>query len=545
METQYSVQFFASFVEQLQDVCRNYLHFSQFVEVSGYVCVEIDNMKKERYVLSELLQSSGNVVSESYCTKAFKTNRNIGNPRGRFGERALNIEQNTGESHLGFGRNKQTIQHPGHIPHALKRQDVVQTSRYQQESSPGPPRQQHSSSSHDTIESFDGSRYQQESSPGPPRQQHSSHDTIESFDGSWVVNQLTEERVTLPQMLSQDDSEPSTSAAPSSAVSSTPSNQLLHLPQDDEVIDLDLFDDDLDVAMEEEGSRNVFYSGLTFASSPSTPVDSFQRKRGHLSPASLATMRYTVKQFQRFLFHKCNQNIDLFSTTPERLNELLLDFFREAKKVHGGEYLRPRSLKNVQTCLDKLLKDGGYPYSVLRDKQFQSSREYLKKKLNESTANASGANTVTEEDIETLFQTQLLGSHNPESLTNTMWFLNSKFFILKHPLEHQNLKWGDISLRMDDKGQEYLERLVGGRYTLKVFSKPASPNRCFVNFYKQYRALRPKITLEDEYNFYLRVDDSSDQSCWFMPEPIRPVTLTCMWKKIVLTARLPGRRSLG
>ncbi|XP_041370481.1 zinc finger and SCAN domain-containing protein 5A-like isoform X4 [Gigantopelta aegis] len=75
MDKQYSVKFFTSFVEAMQKFCREYIDFEQCVELSGYLAVEIDNHKKERYVLSEMLQSSGNVISESYCTKAFKTLR--------------------------------------------------------------------------------------------------------------------------------------------------------------------------------------------------------------------------------------------------------------------------------------------------------------------------------------------------------------------------------------------------------------------------------------------------------------------------------------
>ncbi|XP_046576591.1 zinc finger protein 37-like isoform X1 [Haliotis rubra] len=73
MEKQYSVEFFMNFVENIQNLCHNYLEFNQNVEVSGYVCVDIDNMKKERYVLSEIVQMGSNSISESYCTKVFKT----------------------------------------------------------------------------------------------------------------------------------------------------------------------------------------------------------------------------------------------------------------------------------------------------------------------------------------------------------------------------------------------------------------------------------------------------------------------------------------
>ncbi|XP_041369409.1 uncharacterized protein LOC121383439 isoform X12 [Gigantopelta aegis] len=75
MEKQYSVRFFTSLLEAVQKLCREYLDFDQCVDVSGYLALEIDNYKKERFVISELLQSTGDVMSESYCTKAFKTQR--------------------------------------------------------------------------------------------------------------------------------------------------------------------------------------------------------------------------------------------------------------------------------------------------------------------------------------------------------------------------------------------------------------------------------------------------------------------------------------
>ncbi|XP_046365023.2 uncharacterized protein LOC124141151 [Haliotis rufescens] len=75
MDRQYSKAFFHSFIDAMQKLCRQYLVFDQAVELCGYLSLEIDNSKKERYVLSELVQNSGDVISESYCTKAFRTVR--------------------------------------------------------------------------------------------------------------------------------------------------------------------------------------------------------------------------------------------------------------------------------------------------------------------------------------------------------------------------------------------------------------------------------------------------------------------------------------
>ncbi|XP_041371255.1 zinc finger protein 37-like isoform X2 [Gigantopelta aegis] len=77
MDKQYSVQFFTKFVEAMQKFCRDYIEFEQAVELSGYLSLEIDNYKKERYVLSEMVHSTGDVISESYCVKAFKTMKRL------------------------------------------------------------------------------------------------------------------------------------------------------------------------------------------------------------------------------------------------------------------------------------------------------------------------------------------------------------------------------------------------------------------------------------------------------------------------------------
>ena len=77
MDKQYSVQFFTKFVEAMQKFCRDYIEFDQAVELSGYLSLEIDNYKKERYVLSEMVHSTGDVISESYCVKAFKTMKRL------------------------------------------------------------------------------------------------------------------------------------------------------------------------------------------------------------------------------------------------------------------------------------------------------------------------------------------------------------------------------------------------------------------------------------------------------------------------------------
>ncbi|XP_048237424.1 uncharacterized protein LOC124149187 isoform X4 [Haliotis rufescens] len=479
MEKQYSVEFFASFVEQLQDVCRNYLHFSQFVEVSGYVCVEIDNMKKERYVLSELLQSSGNVVSESYCTKSFKTS---GNRSGSW------ISSNQGRKERGNLRSDKN------------KENINEEDDYNPFASP-------------TL-------------TGEPYTTSETHTDVEG----------EEERVTIPPSHKQHFRTPSNSQSVSfvsrsaSSTTTRPASVVL-AQEEDEVIDLDLIEDDLDLAMEEDSSPGAFEA----TASHQLSIPDMQAK-GSLSPGTLSTVRNSVKQFRRFHFDRSGGDVDLFSSAPEDLNELLLAYFREAKKRCGGA-LTACTLKNVQKHLDMYLRDGGYPHSIVKDRPFQSSRDFLKKKLNEGRkVVAQKHSPVNDEDMEIMFQAGQLGIQSPESLIHTLWFLNSKYFGIRRPAEHFNMKWGDIRLSVNEEGLEYIERPIHASFSLKVLAKPHSPNRCFVNFYKQYQQMRPKLALDEGSAFYLKPNKNSN--IWFTSETVIYSYFTNLWRKLVVNAGL-------
>ncbi|XP_067657120.1 transcriptional regulator QRICH1-like isoform X4 [Haliotis asinina] len=473
MEEPYSVEFFTSFVEQLQDVCRNYLHFSQFVEVSGYVCVEIDNLKKERYVLSELLQSSGNVVSESYCTKSFKTPED----RTAFWNSSSQGRRERGD--FRTDNNKENI------------------------------------SEDDDYNTFTSS-----SSVG---EQYTP-------DVTSVIG-TAEEWVTVPpcqkqQFGTSSDSESVSFASKNAPTTSSPASVVF---DEDEVIDLDMFEDDLD--MEEENTPRT--SEATVSCPQSIPN---KQAKLSLSPGTLTTVRNSVKQFRRFHFDRSGGDVDLFSLAPEDLNELLLAYFKEGKKRAGGD-LTACTLNNVQKHLHMYLRHGGYPYSIVKDRPFQSSRDFLKKKLNVGRKIVAPKHSpVNDDDIEIMFQTGQLGIQSPESLIHTLWFLNSKYFGIRRPAEHYNLKWGHIQLKVNDEGMEYLERPINASFSLKIFAKPHTPNRCFVNFYKQYHQLRPKLAMDKESAFYLKPNKNS--GTWFTSETVIYSYFTYLWRKLVINAGL-------
>ena len=74
----------------------------------------------------------------------------------------------------------------------------------------------------------------------------------------------------------------------------------------------------------------------------------------------------------------------------------------------------------------------------------QSKQRDLKRKGMGNKPNASAA--LSEEDIQALFEKDLLGSYTAEALLNTVWFNNIIHFGLLGCKELRQMCWGDVKL---------------------------------------------------------------------------------------------------
>ena len=61
------------------------------------------------------------------------------------------------------------------------------------------------------------------------------------------------------------------------------------------------------------------------------------------------------------------------------LNKILEDFYTTVRKKNGEDY-EPDSLRAMVTAMDRYLADKGYKYSVVRGREFQSSKQVLEGK---------------------------------------------------------------------------------------------------------------------------------------------------------------------
>ena len=119
---------------------------------------------------------------------------------------------------------------------------------------------------------------------------------------------------------------------------------------------------------------------------------------------------------------------------PGRLDEIFQQLYAEVKRKDGTDY-EPSSLANIQAALDRRLKEAGYIYSLLTSRYFLNStvlegkarllREQGKRKHPYKSCSLSN------DEIEHLWQSTQFGYHSPLALIKTLWWLFTFHFGLR------------------------------------------------------------------------------------------------------------------
>ena len=64
---------------------------------------------------------------------------------------------------------------------------------------------------------------------------------------------------------------------------------------------------------------------------------------------------------------------------PEKLKKLLETFYADVKNKNGNDY-EPDSLRVMIAALDRHLNEKGYKFSIIRNREFHSSKQVLEGK---------------------------------------------------------------------------------------------------------------------------------------------------------------------
>ena len=186
---------------------------------------------------------------------------------------------------------------------------------------------------------------------------------------------------------------------------------------------------------------------------------------------------------------------------PKQMDEVLERFYTSVCNQDGTDY-EPGSLKVMQVALDRHLKEKGYSLSIIKDREFLSSRKVLEGKACKLQNEGKGklpnkSQSLTREEEEVLWECRQLGNSSPRSLLYTMWWLLSQHLGLRGCQEHYTMNVEDFTLSKDDNDNEFKTFAEGPTKTwqggLRLQPWSVLPNmfatvdsRCPVALFKSY-----------------------------------------------------------
>ena len=143
-----------------------------------------------------------------------------------------------------------------------------------------------------------------------------------------------------------------------------------------------------------------------------------------------------------------------------------------------------------------------------KDPEFADLKSSLDAEMKKIQSSGKGsikkqAEPLSLEEEELLWEKKLLGDHSPETLLNTIVFMNGLYIALRSWNEHRDLRQS-----MSDPTFEPPDERAFFKYTVdtsknrpedskdvrssqRLLSNPENPQRCFVELFKKYNNLCP------------------------------------------------------
>lgn len=245
-----------------------------------------------------------------------------------------------------------------------------------------------------------------------------------------------------------------------------------------------------------------------------------------------------VKLFQSYL-NSQNETRYPQLIPPCDLDGHISGFLLSVRKKDGTEF-EPSTLRSFVSSINRHLIMNGYKFSVMADAQFRRCREILAAKQKQLKSLGKGnkpraADEITDDDIDSMYSKKVLGPDSPSSLIYSLWLICTLHFGMRPGKETHDLKWGDIQLRADVDGNEYLvytqERQTKTRTGSnprdvrktkpRAYAIPQQPERDPVALYKKYRTVRPGEMSEPDSPFFLSINyNYKNGHPWYKKQPM-------------------------
>ena len=273
-----------------------------------------------------------------------------------------------------------------------------------------------------------------------------------------------------------------------------------------------------------------------------------QLKDGSKNINTAKSTRFWLSVWEKWCEHN-EISKEIVKFEPSELNALLERFYAEVKAKNGSDH-EPESLKVMLAAIDRHLKDHGYQYSVIKDREFHSSKLVLEGKAKRLREEGRGkrpnkARKLTKDEEEELWTTGKLGIETPEALVYTVWWLLTQHFGLRGRQEHHSMKMDDFRICIDENGREYVEFAEGPTKTrqgglnqkLRDFQPrmfATGGSRCPVSIFKEYVQRRP-LQLQSNGPFYLAVKHNkiATDDIWYKAQPMGENKINSMMKNII------------
>ena len=261
-----------------------------------------------------------------------------------------------------------------------------------------------------------------------------------------------------------------------------------------------------------------------------------------------------------------NETRSLHQLPATELNDMLSRFVLAVRKKNGEEY-EPSSLRDMLSSVQRHLNKHNYGLSVIDGIQFNGLRGALKSKQMDLKSQGKGnrtnkAEALTDEEVAKLYETGQLGLSSPGSLLNSLWFYNCVYFGLRGGKEeHRRVTWGDITLKVDNSGQEFIEYNERQTKTRtgenirnirekcpRAWSNPDDSNKCPVAAFKLFKEKRPMnySTSTDPYYIAPVTNDTNPDLTerWFLRQPVGVNKLSSLMTNMAKNAGLDTHKKL-
>ena len=167
--------------------------------------------------------------------------------------------------------------------------------------------------------------------------------------------------------------------------------------------------------------------------------------------------RYCANLWQEWVTHRAATTgvfiPHLKDIKAEELQHWICAFVLEIRKKDGSEFI-PNTLHHICAGIMRYLRTNGMPeLDIFKQAGFSRFRMVLDSEMKRLQASGIGtvqkkAEPITFEEEEILWQKKILGDSTPQSLLDTMLYMNGLYFALHGGKEHRNLRYKPSQIRL-------------------------------------------------------------------------------------------------